>query len=209
MFHLFLLTCGMKRTALLLFIISVISVRLMAGGVDFNRLVELNRQGRFELVVEEASRLIRDNTEISLPETLRLNRYLAGGYLGCRRYKESLNALNSIIEFQKPDSLLYYNLNAYIGMNDIFLAIGSTELAGTAISKAEETLEIVERYCDRSDYKKTLYSSAHGEICFCTVQRRFADGIQGVAHVGKILFRNHSVKDCMARARRFFVSGQR
>ncbi len=111
----------------------------MAGSINFDKLAELNRQGRFELLVEEVTQINEKDQKISLQEKLKLNRYLVSGFLGSRRYKECLDVLNYIIEIPKPDSLRYYDLNAYIGMNDIFCAIGTTELAQTALSKAGET----------------------------------------------------------------------
>ena len=127
----------------------------MAGSINFDKLAELNRQGRFELLVEEVTQINEKDQIISLQEKLKLNRYLVSGFLGSRRYKECLDVLNYIIEIPKPDSLRYYDLNAYIGMNDIFCAIGTTELAQTALSKAGETLEVIESSCDKAVYKKS------------------------------------------------------
>lgn len=86
---------------------------LVAEDADFKRLMELNRQGKFGLLLEESDRIKRENRKMTMSEDLRLDQYYATGLLGCRRYKECLEVLNSIIEKSKPDSLRYHDLNAY------------------------------------------------------------------------------------------------
>ena len=133
---------------------------LVAGDVDFKRLMELNRQGKFGLLLEESDRIKRENRKMTMSEGLRLDQYYTTGLLGCRRYKECLDVLNSMIEKPKPDSLRYYDLNAYIGMNDIFCSTGNVESARTELLKAEETLEIIEAGCERQVYEK-CYGRLH------------------------------------------------
>ncbi len=156
-----LLTCGMKKTLLLL--IAILCAASCLGAVDsgFERLGELSRQGRFGLLLEEAARMKREKgKKMTLPEELRLGRYYTTGLLGCRRYKECLDELNAMIELPKPDSLRYYDLNAYLGMNDIFCATGNAVYARTALRKAEETLEVIETGCGRETFEKS-YGRLH------------------------------------------------
>ena len=71
-----LLTCGMKKTLLLL--IAILCAASCLGAVDsgFERLGELIRQGRFGLLLEEAARMKREKGKnMTLPEELRLGRY--------------------------------------------------------------------------------------------------------------------------------------
>lgn len=133
---------------------------MLAGDIDFERLRALNRQGKFGLLLEESDRIKQENKRMTMSESLRLDRFFTTGLIGCRRYKECLEELNTMIEKPKPDSLRYYDLDAYIGMNDIFCAMGNVESAQTALLKAEETLEIIETGCDRQVYEK-CYGRLH------------------------------------------------
>ena len=58
---------------------------LVAGDVDFKRLMELNRQGKFGLLLEESDRIKRENRKMTMSEGLRLDQYYTTGLLGCRR----------------------------------------------------------------------------------------------------------------------------
>lgn len=142
------------------FIIFTGALCLVAEDVDFKRLEELKHHGKYGLLLEESDRIKRENRKMSMSAMLKLDHFFTTGLLGCRRYQECLSELNSMIEKPKPDSLRYYDMAAYIRMNDIFCAIGAADLAQTALSKAGETLEIVETSCNNPVYKK-CYDRLH------------------------------------------------
>ncbi|MDE5646156.1 MAG: hypothetical protein K2I45_11035, partial [Muribaculaceae bacterium] len=63
----------MKKTLLLLIAVLCAVSCMEAGDSGFERLGELNRQGRFGLLLEEAARMKRENEKkMTLPEQLRL-----------------------------------------------------------------------------------------------------------------------------------------
>lgn len=59
---------------------------------------------------------------------------------------DALATDNAIIELPKPDSLRYFDIRAYISMNDIFTEIGMIEAAGTALDKAQETMSLSNQF---------------------------------------------------------------
>lgn len=122
---------------------------LNASDIDFSHLSYLLGKGEFEQLIIATDSIKQNNHNISLKDKLRLQKFSIDGLLGHRKYEECLSVFNELIEMKKPDSLRYHDVNAYIGMNDIFCSLEQYTLAETALKKGEEVLRIVKQNCSR------------------------------------------------------------
>ncbi len=114
-----------------------------ATDIDFSSLSHLLETGKFEELLTATDSIRQFHHNILLEDKLKLQRLHTFGLIGGRKYEEGLSSLNKLIELRKPDSLRYYDVNAYINMNDIFCALEQYTLAETALKKATEILPIV------------------------------------------------------------------
>lgn len=103
------------------------------------RLKSLFRQGYMDVLVEECARLSRDSI---LPDYLqyRVKHLQISGLIADRQYSKALDLANDMIESPKPDSLRYWDIHAYIIMNDIFCQLGMLDSAHKSIDKAQTRL---------------------------------------------------------------------
>ena len=104
-----------------------------------HRLTSLFRQGHIDVLIEECTRLSRDSI-LSDHFRYRVEHLQISGLMAKRHYLEALDIANGMIERSKPDSLLYWNIHAYIIMNDIFCQLGMLNAAHKSIDRAQMRL---------------------------------------------------------------------
>ncbi len=115
----------------------------VAGDSEFRRLEVLQDSGNFKTLVTESLLLEKQYADSSLDKQLTIKNYLVSGYIGTHDYENALRLLNKTIEIRKPDSLRYYDLLAYIAMNDVFSSLQLLTLSNKAIEKGEEVLKLI------------------------------------------------------------------
>lgn len=124
---------------LLLFCMNLPALAIQNADSVTLRLESLFRQGNMDALIEECTRLSRDSV---LPDHLRcrVEHLQISGLMAGRHYSEALDIANDLIERPKPDSLLYWDIHAYIIMNDIFCQLGMLNTARKSIDKAQMRL---------------------------------------------------------------------
>lgn len=119
-----------------------------AWPVDSDGYTMLVKTGRFERLQYEIDRALNNDTDMPMNERLRLMKFKTSALFGTRQLKECLDLCNDMIEMDKPDSLRYYDVNAYICMNDILCSLDLFDPARQAIEKAEETIGVIRSKID-------------------------------------------------------------
>ncbi len=104
------------------------------------RLKSLFREGYMDALVEESSHLVCDST-LESHLWYHVQHYRISGLMARRHYSEALDLANAMIERSKPDSLLYWDIQAYIVMNDVFCQLGMLNAARKSIDKAHARLD--------------------------------------------------------------------
>lgn len=111
-------------------------------GAEYEYMDLLLAQGRFKELREEAERRLNTPESLDAKSRLGVMKYWIDGLMGTGSLREVLSAANEMIELPKPDSLRYYDVRAYIAMNDIFCQLNYMEPARQALDKADETLGV-------------------------------------------------------------------
>ncbi|MBD5355833.1 MAG: hypothetical protein HDR88_02355 [Bacteroides sp.] len=148
-------------------------VNAVGVDIDFSHLSYLSDKGKFEELIKSIDSIKQIHCNISLKDKLELQSLRITGLIECRKYEEGLSTLNKLIELRKPDSLRYYDIDAYIAMNDIFCALEQYTLAETALKQANEILpilksssnnQIITRTEEKIHMAKCILAQSYGQI---------------------------------------------
>lgn len=108
------------------------------------KLKEMFHAGEFELLEEECNELLSfSNISQTFRFFLLSQKWSALHSMG--KLEDALAISNEIIETDKPDSLNYWNIRAFIGMGDIFSDIGNYTMEREALDRAEIWLDKLDK----------------------------------------------------------------